>query len=506
MDLDDTPIDVLVVGAGNAAMCAALSAAEAGARVVVLERATAEQRGGNSAYTGGAFRVAYDGVDDIRRAVPDLSPQEEASTDFGSYGQDAFFDDLARLSSYRADPDLAAVLVSQSLTTVEWMQRQGVRFVPIYGRQAFKVDGRFRFWGGLTIEVAGGGLGLVNSLHEAAQRAGIQVLYGCRALSLWREDGRVAGVTVRRDGRDLRIAAGAVVLAAGGFHANAQWRAGYLGRDWDLAKVRGSRCNTGDGIAMALEAGAMPYGHWSGCHAVAYDANAPEFGDLNLLGQQKNSFQFGVLVNAKGQRFFDEGADFRNYIYSKLGHAILAQPGAAAWQVFDAKTTALLSDEYRIRQVTRVTADTLEELVAKMEGVDPAGFLDTIAAFNAAVAIDTPFDPTIRDGRAARGLTPPKSNWANRLDTAPFTAFAVTCGVTFTYGGVRTDVDGRVMTAEGAPIAGLYAAGEMVGGLYYDVYPGGAGLMSGSVFGRRAGAHAASLMGHDGQSSRRITA
>lgn len=485
--------DVLVVGAGNAAMCAALAAAEKGASVLVLERAPQEERGGNSAYTGGAFRMVYDGVADIRRMVPDLSPAQEAETDFGTYDAGQYFDDLARLSGYRTDMALAEILVADSLDTADWMRGLGVRFMPIYGRQAFKSDGRFRFWGGLTLEVAGGGLGLVESLHAAAARRGIVVQYDTRALSLLTDGETVTGVRARTGGRDIDIPAGAVVLAAGGFHANAEWRARYLGRDWDLAKVRGARFNTGDGIRMAIAAGAMPYGHWSGCHAVAYDMAAPEFGDLNLLGQQKNSFPFGIMVNARGERFFDEGADFRNYTYSRLGHAVLAQPGALAWQVFDAQVAHLLSDEYRIRQITRVEAGSLEELAGKLEGVDPAGFLATVAAYNRAVAVDVPFDPTRRDGRSATGLNVPKSNWANRLEKGPFVAFGVTCGITFTFGGVRTDGDGRVMTTEGRAIPGLYAAGEMVGGLYYDIYPGGAGLMSGAVFGRRAGAHAAGI-------------
>lgn len=483
--------DVLVIGAGNAALCAALSAAEGGARVVVLERAPRDNRGGNSAYTGGAFRMAYDGVEDIRRAVPDLSPEEEASTDFGSYDQGEFFEDLARLSNYRMDADLAEILVAQSLPTVEWMRSHGVRFVPIYGRQAFKVEGRFRFWGGLTIEVSGGGAGLVEALNTAVDKAGIEVIYDCRALSLIHEGATVVGAIARHQGRDHEIRAKAVILAAGGFHANAQWRAAYLGRDWDIAKVRGSRYNSGDGIRMAIDVGAMPYGHWSGCHAVAYDLNAPEFGDLNLLSQQKNSFQFGIMVNARGHRFFDEGADFRNYTYSKLGHAVLEQPGAVAWQVFDNQVLHLLSDEYRVRHATRIEADTIEALAQAMEGIDAAGFLATVRDYNAAIDTAVAFDPTVRDGRCAQGQQPPKSNWANRIEQGPFVAFAVTCGITFTFGGVRTDGDGRVLTAEGETIPGLYAAGEMVGGLYYDTYPGGAGLMSGSVFGRRAGAHAA---------------
>ena len=173
-----------------------------------------------------------------------------------------------------------------------------------------------------------------------------------------------------------------------------------LGPNWDLAKVRGTRYNTGAGIGMALEAGAMPYGHWSGSHAVGWDLNAPLFGDLAVGdGFQKHSYPLGIMVNARGERFVDEGADFRNYTYAKYGGVILQQPDLFAWQVFDAKVTPLLRDEYRIRQVTKVTADTLENLVARLEGVDPVRALATIEAFNAAVRTDVPFNPAVKDGR-----------------------------------------------------------------------------------------------------------
>ncbi len=485
--------DVIVVGAGNAAMCAALAARESGAAVVVLERAPLEERGGNSAHSGGAFRVAYDGVTDLLKVVPDLSREELDTTDFGTYERRQYFDDLSRLSHYRMDADLGGILVDESLPTLIWMRENGVRFLPIYGRQAFKVDGKFKFWGGLTIEAAGGGRGLIDTLHATAAARGIEIRYGARAAMLATDGERVTGLDFIRDGKRETLRAPSIVLASGGFHANAEWRARYLGQNWDLAKVRGSRFNTGDGIRMAIDSGAMPYGHWSGCHSVAFDRNAPEFGRLDLLGQQKNSFPFGIVVNAKGERFFDEGADFRNYTYSNLGRAILGQPGGIAWQVFDQRVVHLLSDEYRIKQVTRVSADTLEALAAKLDDVDPRGFLRYVERYNAAVRQDVPFNPNIKDGRRTEGLDVPKSNWANPLDAPPFVAYGVTCGITFTYGGVRIDGDARVATPAGGTIAGLYAAGELVGGLYYTNYAGGAGLMSGAVFGRRAGINAAAF-------------
>ena len=282
------------------------------------------------------------------------------------------------------------------------------------------------------------------------------------------------------------------MLAAGGFQGNYEWRTRYLGPGWELAKVRGTRFNTGDGIRMALDIGAMPYGNWSGCHAVGWERNAPEFGDLAVGDQfQKHSYPFAVMVNATGRRFVDEGADFRNYTYAKYGRVILEQPGQFAWQIFDAKVLHLKRDEYNIRQITKATANTLEELAPQLDGVDPDAFLDEIAAYNAAVRTDIPFDPNVKDGRRTEGLAIPKSNWANTIDEPPFEAYAVTCGITFTFGGLRIDTEGQVLDTESEPIPGLYAAGELVGGIFYFNYPGGSGLTSGSVFGRIAGASAA---------------
>ncbi|MCU1615052.1 MAG: tricarballylate dehydrogenase [Frankiales bacterium] len=484
--------DVVVVGGGNAALCAALSARESGASVLVLERAPEAERGGNSAFTAGAMRFAYDGADDIVELVPDLTEVELASTDFGSYTTEQFFDDMARVTQFRCDPDLTEVLVTQSLPTLKWMRGKGVRFAPIYGRQAFKVGGRFRFWGGLTLEAHGGGPGLVDGLTRAARDDGIEIRYEARAIGLLHEEGRVSGVRVRTGGRTLDIAAGAVVLACGGFQANVEWRTRYLGAGWDLAKVRGTRFNTGDGIRMALDADAMPWGNWSGCHAVGWELNAPPFGDLAVGDSfQKHSYPFGILVNARGERFVDEGADFRNYTYAMYGREILAQPGQFAWQVFDSKVEHLLRDEYRIRQVTKVTADTLEELAVKLDGVDAQGFLATVRMYNDAVATDVPFDPNVKDGRGTPGLPLPKSNWANTIIDPPFSAYAVTCGITFTFGGLRITTDAQVMDTEGRPIPGLYACGELVGGIFYFNYPGGTGLTNGAVFGRIAGSRAA---------------
>ena len=483
---------VVVIGGGNAALCAALSAAEHGADVCVLERAPEPLAGGNSRFTAGAMRTVYSGVDDLAKLMPDLTEAERVRTDFGSYSREQFLDDMGRVTQYRCDPELAEVLVDQSFATLQWMAAQGVRFLPLYGRQSFEQDGRVRFWGGLTVEAWGGGPGLVEAETTACLDRGIEIRYASRATALTAERGRVTGVVAQTAAGESHMAADSVVLACGGFEANAAWRARYLGPGWDLARVRGTRFNTGDGIAMALGLGAATRGHFSGCHAVAWDANAPEYGDLDVGdGFQKHSYPFGIVVNANGHRFVDEGADFRNYTYAKYGRAILEQPGQIAWQVFDAATAHLLRDEYRIRQVSKCSADTLAGLAAKMEGIDAGAFVATVEDFNAAVARDVPFDPTVKDGRCTHGLDVAKSNWANPIERPPFTAYAVTCGITFTFGGLHVDANARVLDQSGEPITGLFAAGELAGGLFYFNYPGGTGLTAGSVFGRVAGRLAA---------------
>jgi tricarballylate dehydrogenase len=484
--------DVVVVGAGNAAFCAALAAREKVAKVLVLERAPEDESGGNSRFTAGLMRVAYSGVEDLRRVMPDLSAEEIARTDFGTYTEEQFLDDMARVTEYRCDPDLTEILVKRSLETVAWMRTKGVRFTAAWGRQAFNIGGKFKFWGGLTVEAVGGGPGLVESLTNAARKNGIELWYAARVVDLIRDDEGVKGVRVKRSGKTVEVRAKSVVLAAGGFQANPEWRARYLGPGWELAKVRGTRFNTGDVIQMALDAGAAPAGNWSGCHAVAWERNAPEFGDLAVGDQfQKHSYPWGVYVNAQGKRFVDEGADFRNYTYAKYGRVILSQPGQFAWQIFDAKVKAQLRDEYKIRQVTKRVANTLEELVQLLDDVDAETALAELKAYNAAVRTEIPFNPNVKDGRCTKGLAIPKSNWANTLDTPPYEAYAVTCGITFTFGGLRINTDAQVLDTDGMPIPGLYAAGELVGGIFYFNYPGGTGLTNGAVFGRIAGASAA---------------
>ncbi len=483
--------DVIVVGKGNAALCAALSASEQGAKVAMLEAATEDESGGNSRFAGGVMRFAYASVDDLRR-VTDITDEEAANSDFGTNTREDFLDVIYRLTSYRTDPDLSEILVNGSLDTMAWLRSKGARFILNHGRQSGMVNGKRVYFGNMPIEVNGGGAGLVQYLDASAKKAGIEVFYETRATSLIYDAERVSGVRARQKGKAIEFHAKAVVLACGGFEANPEWRTRYLGPGWELAKVRGSRFNVGDGLKMALDIGAAPYGNWSGCHATGWDRYAPEFGDVNVGDQfQKHSYIFGLLINAEGKRFVDEGWDFHSFTYAKYGGEVLKQPGQFAWQVFDSKVKNLLRSEYRIKFVTKVSANTLEELAPQLEGVNAEQFLKTVREYNAAVRKDVQFDHTIKDGKSTVGIDPPKSNWAQALDMPPFDAYATTCGITFTFGGLRIDKDsGQVLDLNFHLIPGLYAAGEMVGGLFYFNYPSGTGLVSGAVFGRLAGTSA----------------
>ena len=485
--------DVVVVGGGNAAMCAALAAAETGARTLVLEKAPEAWRGGNGFFTAGGFRFAFKSFDEIREIVGDMSDEEAAAMVVNPYTEDDFYDDLMRVTEDLADPDLALLVVRESQATVRWMKARGIRWIPMFGRQAYKIDGKFHFWGGIVLEAVGGGPGLIEMAYESAAKAGIEVRFETKVMRVVTDDhGGVTGVIVRTANGLETIPAGAVVLASGGFEANVEMRTRYLGPNWDMARVRGTPYNTGDGIRMALEIGAQPWGHWSGCHSVQWDLNAPWHGDRKVGDNfQKHSYPVGIIVNIHGRRFVDEGADFRNYTYVKYGKEVIQQPRRAAFQIFDQKVVHLLREEYRIREVTKAEASTLEELARKLE-IDVDGFVRTVREYNAAVQPGA-FNPAVKDGKSTKGLTPPKSNWAQTIDAPPYLGYAVTTGISFTFGGLRITSEAQVIDCEQHPIPGLYACGELVGGLFYNNYPGGAGLMAGSVFGRLAGRSAATF-------------
>lgn len=481
-------VDVTVVGGGNAGYCAALSAAERGLRVVVLEKGSRGEHGGNTFYTAGAMRVAHGGLDDVK----DILDEDERlpHTYLPAYSAEEFLHDMERVTEGRNDPELTARLIEESAATMRWLHGHGLRFRLMYERQSYRDQhGEYVFWGGLHIGSTGGGKGLIEQHELAARQAGVEVRYGHAATELLVEAGAVVGVRFQTDdGGAGELRSNSVVLAAGGFEADPEMREQYLGEGWRRAKVRGTPLNTGDMLRAALDIGAQPYGDWSTCHSVAWDAEAAEEGDRVLTNQlTRSGYPLGIVVNGEGQRFIDEGADFRNYTYAKYGAAILRQPGGVAYQLFDATTRPMLrTEEYDSEGASFVQASSWEKLAADI-GVDEDTLVRTVLAFNDSIDTSRPFDAAVKDGRRAEG-EPPKSNWSMALETSPFYAFPVTCGITFTFGGLHADADGRVMDASQSPIPGLFVCGEMLGGLFSGNYPGGTGLVSGAVFGRRAGA------------------
>jgi tricarballylate dehydrogenase len=491
---DAEEFDVVVVGGGNAGFCAAHAAAECGGRVLLLEKGPLGKDGGNSYYTAGAFRIAHGGLPDVEPLVePD---PRNASAVLAPYTEADYRSDMLRVTDGRCDPELTDALVSGGREVLGWLTGLGIRFRLMYERQAYPDgDGRQVFFGGLALGTVDGGKGLIAAHRAVAERLGVEVRYGCGMTELVLEGGTVAGLRYRPAGGtgdpapEVTVRAGSVVLAAGGFQANPELRARYLGPGWELARVRGNPLNTGEVLLAAIDAGADRAGDWSSCHSVAWDAaSPPNGGDRELTNRlTRQSYPIGLVVNRDGIRFVDEGADFRNYTYAKYGAEILRQPGAMAYQLFDAATRPLLrTEEYDSPGASQATADSLEELAGRL-GIDAAGLTRTIKEFNAAVDRETPFSPAIKDGKAARDIDPPKSNWAVPLERPPFYAYPVTCGITFTFGGVRIDRDARVLRPDGTPIPGLFAAGELVGGLFSGNYLGGAGLTAGALFGQRAG-------------------
>src|SRR5665213_766219 len=252
--------NIIVIGAGIAGLSAALTAREAGAAVTVLERAPRDERGGNTRFSNAAMRAVYEGVDDIAKLVPDLSEGERARTDFGRYTRDEYLDDMAQVTHYRTDPGLAELLVDHSAETLRWLRANGVKFLPLYDWHPKLPDGTIKFSGGSAVEAWGAGEGIVQALFDTAEKRGIAICYETRAMSLIENERGICGVEVREGRRRLTIPCDAVVLACGGFEANAEWRTRYLGPGWERAKVRGSRFNTGDGLRMALDLGAMSHG------------------------------------------------------------------------------------------------------------------------------------------------------------------------------------------------------------------------------------------------------
>ena len=482
--------DVIVVGAGNAALCAALAAREQGASVVALEKAPPSEQGGNCPFTGGGFRFVHDGIDDLRSLLPDLTDDEVGRILMAPYTADDFRTHLTTVTHGDTRTDLMDVLIAQSRPTIDWMTAQGVRW-DFYSRIRGEAGAPSVVPNSVGLTAWESGPGLIDMLTTAARRVGVTVLYETEMLRLIQdESGTVVGVVARDRNETYEIGSKGVILACGGFEANAEMRGKHIGPGWELAKVRGSRHNTGDGHRAAMTIGAQPIGQWDGCHGTPIDVDAPDTGDLQLTDQMpRRSYPLGIMVNLKGRRFVDEGDGFAEQTFVSMGQAILRQEKGIAFQIFDSKAVPHLEGRYGGSR--RVEADTVAQLAEKL-GVDPATLESTLDAFNEQ-AHGGEYNSRELDGRSTADLQPPKSNWAIRLDTPPYVAFTVTGGITYTYGGLKIDTNSRVLNNDDQPIEGLYAAGEIVGGIFYHNSLRAAGLMHGAVFGKIAGEQAATL-------------
>lgn len=487
--------DVIVVGAGNAALAAAVSAKENGAaRVVVLEKAPREMRGGNTHWSGAVLRFAFDDPRELAPLIPGAEQEYENFYEgIAPYTKADFHGDLMRVTSGRTDPELSRVLVDNSKETVFWMHATGgVAMEPAVTLSAVRKDNLMVWARGLVVRAAHEGVGLSRSWFATAEKMGIEIRYGSAAVELLVDDtAGIAGVKVRDETGLHVLKTRSLVLGCGGFEANVQMRTQHIGAQIGGAKVRGTPYNQGDGLRMAMAIGAMPWGQWSGCHATPISADWGEFAPRELTDRSNRlSYVYSVMLNRKGNRFVDEGEDGALFTYAKFGRAILAEPGAKAWQIFDSKVVHLLEPRYSTS--TPIVADTLEDLVAQLDIDDKAQALKTLEAYNrAAKGVDDGFDPTKPDGLSTEGLALEKTNWGLRLDRPPFHAYSATGGITFTFGGLRTTKEAEVVGTDWRPIPGLYVCGEMVGGLFYDNYPAGTGLVSGATFGRIAGRNAA---------------
>lgn len=481
--------DVLIVGGGNAACSAAHAALEKTKSVGILEKASKRDRGGNSAMTG-HIRFVFNGIEDLRPLVRNMSDDELRNLLGGGLPQRTeaeFWDEMMRATNNQSDPELLQVHVTESLKTVHWLASKGHDWVPA----SLTNDN--------VLTMNGGGAGLQKRNFEILERTGAIFHYETAATELIQDgQGRVTGVRALTPQGFATFHAKAVVLACGGFEANAEMRARYLGPGWDTVRVRGVPFNTGDGLRMAMDIGALPHGSWSTCHASPQDINIDLFTvpSVHVHADSTNRYMYpyGIVVNSKGERFVDEVWDTRGRTYANMGRAIMAQPGGVAFQILDAKIRNMNLYTSNYKKATTVKADTLEKLAQELE-LPVENFLNTVRTFNAAVQPGK-YDPDRHklDGKGTAGITPPKSNYALEIDEGPFEAWPVRCGITFTFGGLKIDPNtGQVQHVAGRPIPGLFAAGEMVGGLFVGGYASGSGMMSGATFGRLSGTHASRL-------------
>jgi tricarballylate dehydrogenase len=446
-------LDVLVVGGGNAGLCAALSAADHGARVQLLERTPIAWRGGNSKYTR-----------DVRVAGPD-------------YGDDEFLEDLLEVTREGTDLDLASLTIARSHELPAWMESHGIRWQPPLGG-TLQLSRTNRFF-------LGGGKAMLNAYYGQAQRSGVEVVYEARVCDLHFVADRFAEALVEQSGAKRWVRARSVVLASGGFEANLEWLRQSWGAAADNYQVRGSRANDGLVLSLLLARGALQRGNPQGFHCVACDARSPRY--EGGIVTRVDSIPFGIVVNHRAERFYDEGEQLWPKRYARWGGLVASQPDQIAYSIFDAQAWGqFLPPLYPPHR-----ADTIPEL-ARGLGLDPVALTQTVDSYNAGVAGDGTFDPGRLDGLGTRGVTPPKSNWARRLDQPPYYGYPLRPGVTFTYLAVGVDRAARVLRDGGAGWPNVFAAGEiMAGNVLREGYLAGFGLTIGSVFGRIAGEEAA---------------
>lgn len=519
----EQPWDVVIIGSGAAALTSALSAVTSttpAPKILLVDKAPEGWAGGNGYFTAGAYRTRHNGLEDILPLVSNVTKDMEDKIDLPVYSADNFHDDLQRVTGGRSSKQLGEYLVRESLDIVKWLKGFGVDWWLSFRRQAYEVEGRWVFWGGLHITVKDGGKGLIRNLTDAVKQHGCMISHDTAATNLLTNaKGAVCGVEVERDGRKYELKAPSVIMCAGGFEANPELRKKYLGPGWELAHTRGTPYNTGDMLGAAVSLGAATVGDFSpgGCHSTCWDAASSKDGGDRVKTNEftKSGYPLGLMLNTEGNRFVDEGVDLRNYTYAKFGRAILEQPNGIAFQIWDIDGQKWLRDEeYRDEIVPKIRADSIEELARKCKGEgvsDPDQFVQTVKEYNAAVAAhreehpDAKLNPAIKDNLSTQSsktkLELAKSNWAIPIVKPPFLAVKVTSGITFTFGGLAINPENAaVLREDGSEIEGLHCAGEMVGGLFYGNYPGGSGLTAGGVFGRRAGRAAAERA----QSSKRM--
>lgn len=452
--------DVLVAGGGNAALCAALTARAAGASVLLLESAPRHFRGGNSRHTRN-LRCMHDGPSDPLT---------------GTYPADEYWRDLQDVTGGRTNEALARMVIAGTAECRTWMAAHGVRFQPSIGGALHLAHTNAFF--------LGGGKALVNAYYRAAARLGVDVVYDAEVRDLRIENGRFEGAVVARNGHAELVPARTFVAAAGGFQANREWLRDAWGASADNFLIRGTPYDTGRVLRALMDGGAATTGDPTQCHAVAIDARAPRF-DGGIV-TRVDCIPLGIVVNARGERFHDEGEDLWPKRYAVWGRLVARQPDQKAFVIFDARALG----RFIPPMLPPVEAPSIRRLAAPL-GLEPAALEHTVMAYNAAVRPGT-FDAATLDDCATAGLTPPKSHWARRIDRAPFYAYPLRPGITFTYLGVQVDERARVIWQDGRPAANVFAAGEiMAGNILGQGYLAGLGMAIGTVFGRTAGEEAA---------------